>query len=160
LNINIFNNKGYINPKDFIVLLNFEPLPVYNIESLQLGRKVMNRDLSRLCEYEYLVTSWRDIISLRDYKTIEQKVKDLFFPYFLLKKSFYDDVGHYIFKFVLLASNSGVMSKNIIGFDIEIRERGDYIANEIKKNNLLYENTNALQIRVGDILVFYMTEKK
>jgi hypothetical protein len=135
IKINIFNSRGFIDPKDFLVLFNFEEIPIFD-------RKIKNLNF---CEFEYLISKWREI-------EITNEIKDLFFPYFLVKKSYF---GHFVNKFVLLACNKGKLKIN--DFEILIKEKNNYITNEIKKNNLIYKNI--LQLRVGDILIFYTTEK-
>jgi hypothetical protein len=137
-----------------------EPSKLYDLEALNINRKTNVKDLSKICEYEYLVKSWRDINSLTNYKDIEGKVRELFFPFFYLRKTYFDDVGHYILKFVFVAYETGILLHDEIGIDIEVRERSSYVVGEIKKNNLLYENSNSLQLRVGDVLIFYVTQKK
>jgi hypothetical protein len=104
---------------------------------------------------------WRDIQYLSNYKEIELKIAKLFSPFFKLKKTFFDDVGHYVFKFILIAVNVGILCQTKeIGFDIQIREKNNYVTNEVKKNNLLYEKINTLQLHVDDTLIFYMTIRK
>ena len=51
------------------------------------------------------------------------------------------------------------MFNNKLNINIIIKESGDYIENEIKKNNLLFERDNTFEIRVGDSIIFYVIMK-
>ena len=41
-----------------------------------------------------------------------------------------------------------------------IKDSNEIIINEIKKNDLLFENKNLFELRKGDIIVFYFTNNK
>lgn len=45
-----------------------------------------------------------------------------------------------------------------IGINIVISNPNEVVLNEIKKNCLIYDRTNTLNVRIGDILVFYFTK--
>jgi len=47
-----------------------------------------------------------------------------------------------------------------LGIIIEVVEFKDPIINEVKKNGLIYEYSNTFQLRVGDILVFYVAKNR
>lgn len=58
-------------------------------------------------------------------------------------------------------NNQGVVSnKEEIGIGLEVVEKNKPLRNEVKKNYLIYDHSNDLQIRVGDHLVFYYSVNK
>jgi hypothetical protein len=63
-----------------------------------------------------------------------------------------------VFKIYLKAIKVGELKdKKEIGINIKIREKDDFIINEIKKNDLLFEKRNVFECRIDDILIFYFT---
>ena len=60
----------------------------------------------------------------------------------------------------LLAVKSGVINdKNKIEIKIRIKDKTDYVENEIRKNNLLFERRDIFEIRVGESLLYYFSMK-
>ena len=47
-----------------------------------------------------------------------------------------------------------------VGINILIKDYAEFTTNEIKKNCLLYDGKNQIQLRIGDILVFYISKNK
>ena len=67
----------------------------------------------------------------------------------------------YIFKIGLKAIKVGeVKNKRKIGIKIVIKDKGEILENEIRKNNLLFEKRDVLEIRIGEELIYYFSEKE
>ena len=115
----------------------------------------------RINEFEYLKTKWRDIQVFENYEEIFNKIKNIFEPFFEIKKALYDDVGYYVFQFSLAAVKKGILhNDNELGIKIKIKEVNDYTVNEIKKNNLIYEKSDMIEIRINDVIIFYFSLQK
>ena len=60
----------------------------------------------------------------------------------------------------LKAIKSGfIKNKKNVGINIKIVEKNDIIKNEIRKNNLLFEKRDVVEIRVGDEVMYYFCLK-
>ena len=42
---------------------------------------------------------------------------------------------------------------------IKVKAKDDYIENEIRKNNLLFERRDIFELKVGDQLIYYFSSK-
>ncbi len=51
-------------------------------------------------------------------------------------------------------------SSNDLGITLNILEVNNLTSNEVKKNCLLFDKSNELQIRIGDIVIFYISRNK
>jgi hypothetical protein len=79
---------------------------------------------------------------------------------FKVSKIYYDEMGYMIYKFYLIATHSGSILKNKnIGINLIIKEPHQSICNELKKNGLIYDRSNSLEIRRGDGIVLYLSNK-
>ena len=73
----------------------------------------------------------------------------------------YENVGIIIFKVFLKAVKVGeINNKKNIGINIKIKGRNDMIKNEIRKNNLIFERREVVEIKVGDIILYYFCIKQ
>lgn len=114
-----------------------------------------------ICEMEMYKTIWKDISFFPNNSIVFTKIENLFNPNFVIKKIYFDDVGYIIFKIVLKAVIKGVIKgKNELGIKIKILGPDQPVKNEVKKNNLLYEKRNTLELSVNDYLVFYISHSK
>ena len=60
----------------------------------------------------------------------------------------------------LKAIKSGYKKKKKgVGINIKILEKNEIIKNEIRKNNLLFEKRDVVEIRVGDEIIYYFCLK-
>lgn len=130
----------------------------------------------RMSELETIKTVWADINNFnfsftgtkenpKDQKfnikeTINKKVEDVFHPFFKLTKILVCDMGYFIFKIILQAVEIGTISRDKLGIKIIIKQQNQRIQNEVKKNALLYENSNSLELRVNDYLICYISHTK
>jgi len=155
-NFEIYSSSNYfIDPSNFKVKLKIVDLN-QNIKEIQNNYI----DNIRISEYENICKHWKKDRN-DEYKKINnlQELKTYFEPYFKINDIFYDSFGLIIYKFHLTAEKCGTLINNKININIIIKESGDYIENEIKKNNLLFERDNMFEIRVGDSIIFYVIMK-
>jgi hypothetical protein len=110
---------------------------------------------------EILKNRWKDIIQFPYNESVIKKMNSIFGSLLEIQSIFYDDVGYMIFKIVLRANKKGVIyEKDELGIKIKIKEENDFIKNEVKKNNLIYEKRNVLELRIKDQLIFYLSHAK
>lgn len=125
------------------------------------NRGIDDYDLSRYCELEAMKTSWKQIDSLPDNDNIVSNINDMFEPKFIVEKIFWDDVGYMLFKVYLIGEKEGVIeSKKELGIRIKVLKENERISNEVKKNCLLYDRKNEIQVRVKDKIVMYISKSK
>ena len=169
--INIFTYKGLMN----IRKLKWEKIKLfktpkedyyeYNKENI-LKRELVDYDMSRYCELEICKGNWHDIILMDnkdEYNEIINIFDLMFNENYKILKILFDDVGYYIFKIYLKAFKIGEIGKkkeNDIGIKIKIKNKNDNVSNECKKNNLILDRKNELEMHIDDILVFYFTKNK
>ena len=122
--------------------------------------------MSRYCELEICKGNWHDIILMDNkehYNEIINIFDIMFKENFKILKILFDDVGYYIFKIYLKAIKIGEIGKkkeNDIGIKIKIKNKNDFVSNECKKNNLILDRKNEIEMHIDDILVFYFTKNK
>ena len=71
-------------------------------------------------------------------------------------------VGYYIFKIILKAIKTGNSNgkDNNIGILINIFDEGKNVENEVKKNGLIFDEKNEININIGDYITFYISQNK
>ena len=156
MNFEIYNTeKGFVNFNEIKI-----SIKMYNLKNYlkHLAKKEINN--MRISEYEELCYYWKNI-NLYEYKDLIVKMMKTYFGYFFeIKQIFYENTGIYIFKVQLKAIKSGfIKNKKSIGINIKIVEKNDVIKNEIRKNNLLFEKRDVVEIRVGDEVMYYFCLK-
>ena len=148
-NFEIFSNQNYfINHKNLKIKLNI--LDLYSNSHI---------NELRINEYDSICKHWKNKGGLNEKKIEIYKniIKEWFDKYFFIKDIFYADIGLSVFKFNLVAKCCGILSNNNLNVKIIIKEKDDYIENEIKKNNLLFERNNIFEIRKGENLIFFLS---
>jgi hypothetical protein len=153
LNMNILGYRGYT--QDFSL----------NVSDIQMNKSNAllqnNKDYSMFCELEYVRSKWRDIQFFHGRNVVLARINNMFKSFFEIKNGHYDDVGYYLFKFEMIARVPGRTTySREIGLDIIIKGEYDVTVNEVKKNDLLFEKINFLELRVGDTLIFYISHGK
>ena len=148
-NFEIFSNQNlFINPRTLRLKLNIIDL-------------LSNNDINelRINEYENICKYWKIKGGLNEKRIEKYKliIKEWFDKYFLVKDIFYADIGLLVFKYNLVANNVGILENPNLNIKIEIKEKDQYIENEIKKNNLLLEKNKAIEIRKGENLIFFIS---
>ena len=163
-NLEIFSKNNFVNPNNLKIKLQYKDL-YKNIKEL----KNKNIDNIRINEYEYICKYWKRV--KYDYKnvneilkekiakslqTVKNIVKKWFNPYFIIKDIFYDNIGLSVYKFHLVANECGMLINNNLNMKIIVKDNGDYVENEIKKNNLLFEKRGIFEVRKGENIIFYL----
>ena len=116
----------------------------------------------RINEYEYICKHWLKEEELNFNKNnnitlVKKIIKKWFEPYFKIKNIFFGNVGLSVYKFHLVADRIGILFNNNINIKIIIKDSDDYVENEVKKNNLLFERNNCFEIRKGENIIFYLS---
>ena len=156
MNFEIYNaEKGFVNFEEIKISIQMYNLKTY-LKYLA-RKKICNM---RISEYEELCSYWKNI-SVYEYKDLILKMMKSFFGnFFEIQKIFYENIGIFIFKVHLKAIKHGfIKNKKTIGINITIVEKNDSIKNEIRKNNLLFEKRDVVEIRVGDEIIYYFCLK-
>ena len=163
LTINLFTDKGLMYIKqlvwDKITVFKTpnEDYLYYSNENI-LKREIVDFDTSRYCEMELCKGKWNDISLLENNNVFIEDIKKKLVDFFDIEKILFDNVGYYIFKIYLKGKKQGkIENDSELGISIIILEKNDDKSNEAKKNNLLFDRKNEIQLHIGDILVFYIT---
>ena len=165
--INIITNKGLMNIRKFHwhTIKHFhtpkDNFYEYSNENC-FNKEIVDFNMIRYCELELLKGSWNDIELMEHAKVVKETIYEIFNSQFKIKKILFDDVGYYIFKIYLEANKEGelICEKGQIGIKIKILGNEANVSNEVKKNNLIYDRKNELQLHIGDQLVFYLSKNK
>ena len=156
INLELYTtNNGFIDPDSIKIIAKSFNLKNY---IKMLAEKSINNP--RICECEDLCLHWKNINLYPNHKTLVFRLKKLFEPFFIVDKIYYGNIGVNIFKVYLKADKSGeIKDKNKFKIKIRIKEQNDYIENEIRKNNLLFERRDIFELRVGDQILYYFPMK-
>jgi hypothetical protein len=177
ISINLISERGFINFSSFKwIKMKFQNIP--KIESIQFSqvhgsKEIAEFDLSRICELEIIKNKWFDI-KLQPCSFVNKFVNDFnksFSAFLKADKIFYDIQGYYLIRIffisvkegscILLIYSLGLINlENYFGININIKAKNESLRNEIKKNCLVFDRCNKLQIRIGDELIFYITINK
>ena len=121
---------------------------------------------ARVNEFEYMCKYWKkdktknELLKKKEMKNLQlvkNIIKKWFQPYFTIKEIFYDNIGISVYKFHLCPNICGMLFNNNLNIRINIKENDDYIENEIKKNNLLFERRGLFEIRKDENIIFYLS---
>lgn len=150
LNIKIYTpENGFVNPNS--LLFKFKVNYINNEDK-------SNETNPRVCEYEVVCFHWKILSYLPQQNAVMNQLRGIFEPKFKIIRVQYEDIGYLIFKVMLKAVKEGLIeNKEELGISIRIKERKDTIMNEIKKNDLLFERRNEFELRIGDVILFYLT---
>jgi len=172
INLNILTQQGLLDFNSF-TWVKYQKNKLKLTNFIDIKNKVFDQDISdfdmcRICELEIMNKGWQ-CQEKQENNSILNKVKFLFEPTFLIQKMFWDDVGYDLFKFYLIAACKGIFKHNklgtviheeALGLKIKVVDYMDPIMNEVKKNGLIYERNDNFQVRIGDIVVFYISKNK
>ena len=164
LDLEIYSsNYDFINPSSIKIAAKCFDLKKYINNLNQKGYNNL-----RICEYENICFHWK-IMSNEKRNTdktffnIINKVEKKFKPYFDIQNILYENISFFIFKIYLVAVKTGRIgskqSEEDFGFNITIKNKGEYVENEIKKNNLLLDRREVYELRLGETIIFYFSEK-
>jgi hypothetical protein len=162
--LNIFTEKGLMDIRKLVwnKITVFktpnEDFLYYSNENI-LKREIVDFDVSRYCEMELCKGKWNDIILLDDSEIYISELINKFKNNFHILKILFDNVGYYIFKFYLEGIIPGVIGPDEeIGMKITILDQNEDKSNETKKNNLVFDRKNEIQMHVGDSFIFYISK--
>jgi len=108
-------------------------------------------DLSRICELEDSEMEWRDFKCDKQPKSI--------FPFGKLTKCFkfedieYSNIDNYVLKIKLRAQTIGYNTADLFGIGVRVVDTE--CTNEVKKLGLSIERYADIELRIGDLFVFY-----
>ena len=153
INISIYSpENSFIDPNEIKVKYKLSPVPSVSKSS---------EEDPRVCEYEDICSHWKNLSFLEQKEIIMNQLISIFEPMFKICSVQYEDVGYLIFKVLLKAKECGVVKdKEELGINLRVKEKKDVIINEIKKNDLLFEKRNDFEVRIGDVIIFYLTNNK
>lgn len=179
ININCITNKGALDYEKF-KFLNLNKTNLKNANTF--NNELVNKDtakcnLYRYCELEIMKNQWKkvDIFDNNEnknkkssifnnnskYKTAIHSIKKMFEPIFKVNSIYWDDIGYMLYKVHLTGNKPGIIhSPQELGINIEVKDSKELICNEAKKNGLLYDRKNCLQLRTNDCLIFYISKSK
>ena len=162
--LNIFTEKGIMDIRKLVwnKITVFktpdEDFLYYSNENI-LKREIVDFDVSRYCEMELCKGKWNDIILLDESDIYIGELKNKFEKNFNIMKILFDNVGYYIFKFYLEGKVPGVIGPDEeIGMKITVLDLNQDKSNETKKNNLVFDRKNEIQMHIGDIFIFYISK--
>ena len=155
--LNIFTEKGLMDIRKLVwnKITVFktpnENFLYYSNENI-LKREIVDFDVSRYCEMELCKGKWNDIILLDDSDMYIGELKNKFKKNFHIMNILFDNVGYLIFKFYLEGIIPGVIGPDDeIGMKIKVLDYNEKKSNEAKKNNLVFDRKNEIQMHIGDI---------
>ena len=135
-----------------------EDFMYYSNENI-LKREIVDFDVSRYCEMELCKGKWNDIILLDECDIYIGELIKKFKKNFNILKILFDNVGYYIFKFYLEGAIPGVIGPDDeIGMKLKVLNLNENKSNETKKNNLVFDRKNEIQMHIGDVIVFYISK--
>ena len=135
-----------------------EDFMYYSNENI-FKREIVDFDVSRYCEMELCKGKWNDIILLDECDIYIGELIKKFKKNFNILKILFDNVGYYIFKFYLEGAIPGVIGPDDeIGMKITVLNLNENKSNETKKNNLVFDRKNEIQMHIGDVFVFYISK--
>eukprot|EP00826_Nyctotherus_ovalis_P027992 TRINITY_DN2198_c0_g2_i1.p1 TRINITY_DN2198_c0_g2~~TRINITY_DN2198_c0_g2_i1.p1 ORF type:complete len:505 (-),score=127.95 TRINITY_DN2198_c0_g2_i1:153-1667(-) len=165
--VNYFNIKGLVDINSIKWLPPvLENTPLENLLTYK-GREKREKekhtevkvfaDLSRICELEDSEMEWRDFLYDSQPKSI--------FPFKMLTRCFkiedleYSNIDKYVLKVKLRATVKGRNDPDIFGIGVKVVDaKHDECTNEVKKLGLAIERYADVEVRVGDLLVFYYSK--
>ena len=162
--LNIFTEKGLMDIRKLVwnKITVFktpnENFLYYSNENI-LKREIVDFDVSRYCEMELCKGKWNDIILMDDSDMYIGELKNKFKKNFHIMNILFDNVGYLIFKFYLEGIIPGVIGPDDeIGMKIKVLDYNEKKSNEAKKNNLVFDRKNEIQMHIGDVLIFYISK--
>ena len=163
LEINIFNQKTQLNPDS----IQWLPPVITDIETntFEANKFVssMKFDPLRCCEIEIQTLIWEEVsIKNNDIKLIKDFIK-IFEKNFIVEEIFKYSSKEIFYKIKTVTNKKGIFSKNkFLTFDLNIIDYKEPLKNEIQPIYLMNSNyfTKKLDIRIGTIIIFYITDIK
>lgn len=169
LSINIWTSKGLLEFRKFkwLMLSNVkllkesEKIITTEMGSNQANKLISDYDLTKYCELEIMKNKWKPLEKLTNYKNVFNSMRKMFEPAFVIERILWDDVGYMLFKIYLKGKNPGCnTSPKELGILLEVKDKNELVSNEIKKNCILFDRKNTLQVHIDDQVIFYISKSK
>lgn len=162
LSVNFISSLGLIDFDSFQwKKLKHHPMKSEVNYELNLNNKSKEAqvDYSRICEIEIAKMKWAESQEgmLSQIKEEIERYISILNANFSVISIQWDDIGYTVIKIKTKAIKPGVIVNSLIGINITIIPSEESLVNEIKKNGLLYDSSNNLQVRVGDCVLFYLS---
>lgn len=172
ISINLISYIGFISFESFkwndlkIKLIN-DNFDMLNYNPIKKNKELNEFDLSKFCEAEILKNSWKNFHEKEELsENFVQNINnilELFFPYLIPLEIKWDNIGYYLtrikFKCVRIGEINNNNVRDFLNYVIRIVSKDENIINEVRKNNLIYDNENNeyLYMKLDDILIFYFS---
>ena len=172
ISINLISYIGFISFESFkwndlkIKLIN-DNFDMLNYNPIKKNKELNEFDLSKFCEAEILKNSWKNFHEKEELsENFVQNINnilELFSPYLIPLEIKWDNIGYYLtrikFKCVRIGEINNNNVRDFLNYVIRIVSKDENIINEVRKNNLIYDNENNeyLYMKLDDILVFYFS---
>ena len=115
-------------------------------------------NLSRICEEEDAELDWLELKYIIPSEKRKLFSIQLLKNYFDVKKVLCAGVDVMTSKYFLVATAPQIIDENVLGIGIKIVNEQESCLVEVKKLGLLIDWHTQMEMRVGDILVFYFTK--
>ena len=172
ISINLISYIGFISFESFkwndlkIKLIN-DNFDMLNYNPIKKNKELNEFDLSKFCEAEILKNSWKNFHEKEELsENFVQNINnilELFSPYLIPLEIKWDNIGYYLtrikFKCVRIGEINNNNVRDFLNYVIRIVSKDENIINEVRKNNLIYDNENNeyLYMKLDDILIFYFS---
>lgn len=171
ITVNLFSGIGLIHFQSFKwenisfkYNKNYKDKNFNNSSKISHGYQLSDFDLSRFCELELIKTKWLNYTKKTNLpELIHNEIAGYTIPLqklLVIQKIEYDDVGYIIIKIHAIAIKAGMLDLTNLGIKLTIKKSTDQIMNEIRKNGLLFEMSNKIEIREGNLLFLYLSLNK
>ncbi|KAL4445277.1 hypothetical protein ABPG74_022090 [Tetrahymena malaccensis] len=157
ISVNFFNMNGLVN----IYSIQWKDLTTGSIPNVPIyidPNKIDNYEKERICETEEIYSDW---VLYEYFHKINKKKIDDFSPYLYLKEVYCAGVDIITSKHIFIAKqpSNGILqkSKEKLGVYLQILDDKEDQICEIKRKGLYQDNETTIQLRVGDIFVFYIS---
>ncbi len=178
LAVNYYSLRGLVNVESiqWLPLTGCDTPVEENVLTYQREKKMLTiedkstkliADLSRICELEDSQPEWRSL----KYEPLPEghtQFLKLLEPFFIVKDMEYSNVDILVLKVHLLAAQKGNFAPNqrgigvvpykAMGIGVKIVDYDDECTNEVKRTGLLIERHCDLELRVGDLLILYVSK--
>lgn len=141
----------------------FSEVGLINFEDFHWMKPKKVEKTNNNCECEEIKNFWDDISNLKESDFIVKSIHRMFDKYFHIEQIFFDDVGYILLKIILVGKSPGRCEgdqDDNLGIVINVLNKDQQITNEVKKNGLIIDEKNELNIRIDDKIVFYISKSK
>ncbi len=88
-----------------------------------------------------------------------KQFSDSLLPHLKLDKVFYDLQGFYLLKLIFKCNKEGYLQMDdSFKIDLLIKAKNEVLENEVKKNCLIFDHSNKLEVSIGDEIIIYISK--